>query len=85
MDAPALEMLPLAVPRFVPYIGVPVARDSGEFISMPMGAQCPYCCHWALPLELAPRPLPHGVALTYLEWLVYHWHLQTHQRGVPVS
>jgi hypothetical protein len=55
--------------------------------AVPADRTCEHCCHWALPL--APpylgRRISHGAALTYTEWLVYRWHVQHHQRGVPVS
>ena len=42
---------------------------------------CPGCAPWNAPLHFTAIPLMNGgsVGLTYVQWLVYHWHVAMHQ------
>jgi hypothetical protein len=44
--------------------------------------RCADCCHWSLPFNppYAGRDTPFAVPLLFNEWIVYHWHVVTHQR-----
>lgn len=48
----------------------------------PHGARCNACCDWQLAILATKvgRLTPHGVALLYEEWLLWHVHVVIHQR-----
>lgn len=83
MDA-VHDVLPAHPRHYAQHLIVP-ARD-GRVLELAPDAVCEWCPHWTFPLEQKPRQ-QNGfvVALTYSEWLVWHWHVIGHQRGVPVS
>lgn len=64
--------------RFAPIL---TATDRSK--DDPAGQMCARCCRWSLPLSppYIGRDLPHGVAMLFHEWLVWHLHVVTHQTG----
>ena len=85
MDAPSRSLLEDSPARFAAFFGVPV-RPDGTILPVDRDAPCHWCCHWSHPLQVTPRVI-NGVTvpLTYVEWLVYTWHVLHHQRGVPLA
>ena len=75
----------LSTESFAPCLMVPTRTD-GSVAVVDHDARCSWCCRWDHPLTLTPRTY-NGVtvALSFPEWIVYDWHVQHHQRGVPLA